>query len=95
MFEVFLRVAFLSISSGVLVQTNGVARVFQPLMKARILVVRSLTEVNTPRPSAWRWMTPNHTSTRLSHDADVGVKCTAMRGLSASQALTSEVLWVA
>ena len=44
---------------------------------------RTLRKV--PRWIAWRSMIPNQTSTRLSHDAEVGVKCTWMRGFSASQ----------
>lgn len=46
--------AFVRISSAVLVQTNGWVRSFQPLMKARILALRSLTEVKIPRRMAWR-----------------------------------------
>jgi hypothetical protein len=34
-------------------------------------------------------------STRFSHDALVGVKCSLKRGCFSSQALTSGVLWVA
>jgi hypothetical protein len=39
--EVFLRFAFARISSVVLVQVKGVARSFQPSMKARISALRS------------------------------------------------------
>jgi hypothetical protein len=38
---------------------------------------------------------PKKTSTRFSHDPDVGVKCTEIRGLATSQAFTSGRLWVA
>ena len=43
-----LRLAFLRISSGVLVHTKGWQRSFQPLMKARILIIRSRTEGRCP-----------------------------------------------
>jgi hypothetical protein len=42
-FEVVLRLAFLRMSSAVLVQTKGWARLFQPVMKVQIAVVRSRT----------------------------------------------------
>ena len=35
---------------------------------------------------AWRSMMPNQTSTRFSHDPEVGVKWTWILGLPASQA---------
>ena len=41
---------------------KGWERSFQPSMKARILVLRSLTDVNTPRRMAWRSTMPNQTS---------------------------------
>ena len=46
--------------SAVLVQTKGWARSFHPLTKARILVLRSLTEPKVPRWMAWRsiWIAP-------------------------------------
>ena len=81
--------------SAVLVQTKGWQRSFQPLMKARILIIRSRTDGNAPRWIAWRSMIPNQTSTRFSHDPDVGVKWTWTRGFAASQALTFGCLWVA
>jgi hypothetical protein len=74
---------------------KGVAPSFQPLMKARILVMGSLTLVKVPRPMAWRWMMPNQTSTRLSQDPEVGVKCAWILGFAASQSWTSTRLWVA
>ena len=76
MVEVFCRLALLRISSGVLVQTKGWQRSFQPSMNARILALRSRTERKVPRWMAWRSMMPNQTSTRFSHDPDVGVKWT-------------------
>ena len=48
------RLAFARTCSAVLVQTKGWARSFQPLMKVRILVLRSLTALNTLRRMAWR-----------------------------------------
>ena len=72
MFEVFLRLAFLRISSAVLVHTNGWQRSFQPSTKARILALRSFTEPKVPRWMAWRSMMPNQTSTRFSPDPPIG-----------------------
>jgi hypothetical protein len=59
-------------SSAVLVQTKGWARLFQPLMEWRILPVRSRTLQKVPRWMAWGSMMENHTSTRFSQDAEVG-----------------------
>jgi tight adherence protein C len=64
-------------------------------MMLRILALSSLTERNVPRRMAWRSMMPNQTSTRLSHDPDVWVKCTCTRGFAASQRRTSTRLWAA
>jgi hypothetical protein len=44
---------------------------------------------------AWRVITEKKHSTRLIHKHPVGVECRVMRGLRASQALTSACLWVA
>jgi hypothetical protein len=63
------------ISSAGLVQMNGSQRSFQPSMKFSMAVMRSLTLVKVPRRIAWRVMIPKKTSTRFSHDPDVGVKC--------------------
>jgi hypothetical protein len=43
-------------------------------MKVSMATMRSLTVVNVPRRIAWRVMIPKNTSTRLSHDPEVGVK---------------------
>ena len=51
--------------------------------------MRSLTEVKLPRRMACRVMIEKKTSTRFSHDPDVGVKCSVIRGCLASQARTS------
>jgi len=47
--------------------------------------MRSRTERKLPRWMAWRSMMPNQTSTRFSHDPEVGVKWTWILGLAASQ----------
>jgi hypothetical protein len=91
--KILLRLIFVSISSGVLVQMKGCLRSFQAAMNWRILPVSSRTERKVPRRMAWRSMMPNQTS-RFSHDPEVGVKCRWMRGFAASQALTSGRLWV-
>jgi len=68
---------------------------FQLSMKARILVLRSVTEPKVPHRMAWRSMMPNQTSTMFSHEPEVGVKCTCTRGLAASQRRTSARLCAA
>src|SRR6266508_1618341 len=87
-FEVVGRFAFARTSSAVLVQTKGCDRSFQPSMKARILVLRSLTDLNTPRRMAWRSTMPNQTSTRFIHEAWVGVKWTLTLGFACSHSRT-------
>jgi hypothetical protein len=52
------------------------------------------TERKVPR-MAWRSMIPNQTSTRFSHDPQVGVKWTWILGLAASQVRISTRLWAA
>jgi len=42
-----------------------------------------------PRWMAWRSMMPNQTSTRFSHDPEVGVKWIWILGFAASQACAS------
>ena len=79
-----LRLAFLRTSSAVLVQTKGWQRSFQPLMNPRILALRSLTEPKLPRWMACRSIMPNQTSTKFSHEPDVGVKWTWIRGFAGS-----------
>jgi hypothetical protein len=58
-------------------------------------VLRSLTDVKTPRRMAWRSTMPNQTSTRFIQDVWMAVKCTTNRGFSASHFLTFLCLWVA
>ena len=86
------RLAFWRISALVLIHTNGWQRAFQPVTKARIFLLSSATEATSARCKAWRSMIPNHTSTRFSYDAEVGVKCAWNLGLAASHAFTSGVL---
>jgi hypothetical protein len=81
-------------SSAVLVQMNGCLRSFQPSMNCRILIMRSRTERKLPRWMAWRSMIPNQTSTRFSHDPEVGVKRTWILGSAASQLRISTRLFV-
>ena len=49
------RLVFLRICSAVLVKTNGWQRSFHPSLKARILVLRSLTGPKLPRYASKRW----------------------------------------
>ena len=46
------------------------------------------------RRMACRVMMPKKTSTMFSHDPDVGVKCSVIRGCLSSQAHTSGCVWV-
>jgi hypothetical protein len=63
-------------------------------MKVRIALMSSLTLSNEPRRMAWRVMIEKNTSTRFNQDADVGVKCSVIRGCFASHWLMSSCLWV-
>ena len=63
-----------------MVQANGWQRSFQPSMNLRIASVSSRTLVKVPRRMAWRVMIEKNTSTRFSHEPDVGVKCSVIRG---------------
>ena len=47
-----------------------------------------MTEVKLPRRIACRVMIEKNTSTKFSHDPDVGVKCRVVQGRLASQART-------
>jgi hypothetical protein len=75
-----------------LFQTNGWQCWFQAVLKRLIAVMRSLTLAKSPRRSAWRSMIEKKTSTRLSHDAEVGVKCSWTRGCLAQPCTNSGVL---
>ena len=57
--------------------------------EARILALRSLTEVKTPRRMAARSMTEKRISTMLSQEALVGDEVGVDAGLSSSQPRTS------
>ena len=70
---------------GSLGPDQRVFRLFQPSMDCLIVVVRSRTEPTVPRRLAWPSMMPNQTSTRLSHDPEVEVKCTWILGFAVSQ----------
>ena len=89
-----LRLILSSISSAGLVQTNGWQRVVQLVMNSRILIIRSRTEGKAPRRMACRSMMLNQTSTRFSHEPDVGVKVELTRGFAASQSRIPTRLWV-
>jgi hypothetical protein len=65
--------------SGSLVQVNGRQRSFQAAMKRSIAAMRSATVVKLPRCSAWRVMIEKNTSTRFSHEPEVGVNCRRWR----------------
>ena len=75
--------------SAVLVQVKGWQRSFHPSMKFSMAAMRPVTEVKLPRRMACRVMIEKKTSTMFSHDPDVGVKCSVIRGCWASQACTS------
>src|SRR6186997_2747576 len=79
--------------SATLVQMNGSHRSFQASMKRRMASMSSRTESKLPRRMAWRVMIPKKISTMFNHDPDVGVKCSVIRGLRASQAVTVGCLW--
>ena len=55
--------------------------------------IKSLTLPKLPRRMAWRVMIEKKISTMFSHDPEVGVKCSVIRGLRASQARTAGWLW--
>ena len=78
-----------------MVQTNGWQRSFQPSINRLMAAISSLTLPKLPRRMAWRVMMEKKTSTRFSHDPEVGVKCSVTLGLRASHALTTGCLWVA
>ena len=49
-------------------------------MNPRIASVSSRTLLNVPRRMAWRVMIEKNTSTMFSHEPEVGVKCSVIRG---------------
>ena len=53
------------------------------------------TVLKAPRRMRFSVISAKKRSTRLSQDAEVGVKCRWKRGCAASQRRTSAVLWVA
>jgi len=65
---------------------EGLQRPFLPSMKPLIAAVSSLTLASVPRRIACLVMMPKKTSTNFSHDPEVGVKCSVIRGFLASHA---------
>ena len=63
-------------------------------MNARIAALSWVTLSNDPRRMACRVMIPKNTSTRFSHEPEVGVKCSVIREFFASQRLMSSCLCV-
>jgi hypothetical protein len=55
-------------------------------MKLRMAATSCGTLSNEPRRPVWRVMIPNNTSTRLSHEPEVGVKWSVTLGCLTSQA---------
>src|SRR5215213_4136822 len=80
--------------SAVLVQTYGLGFSFQVFIQARMSVLRARTLGWAPRWSFLVVSSENHRSTRLSHELEVGVKCTTKRGWARSQRWIAGVLWV-
>lgn len=54
---------------------NGFGSLLYRRMKYMVFLSRSLMRVNTTRVMTSRWMRANQFSTRFSHEAYVGVKC--------------------
>jgi hypothetical protein len=71
--------------SAVLCQTKGFGSLLWCWMKLRIASSSSLVERWTPRRSCFSVSAANQRSTRLSHEAEVGVKWRWKRGRLASQ----------
>ena len=61
-------------------------------MKVSIAATSSGTLAYEPRRMAWRVMMPKNTSTRLSQEPEVGVKCSVIRGLLRQPGLDVGVL---
>src|SRR5688572_18611343 len=67
-------------SSAVFVQVKCFGSALFSAMKARIAVSSSSVLVKAPRSRRRRLSSANQHSTRLSQDAEVGVKCRRQRG---------------
>jgi hypothetical protein len=76
------------------VQRKGLAISFQCVSQRVIVRSRRRTLSKLPRRMAWLVIRANQRSTRLSHEALVGVKCRWKRGWAASQCTTAGCLWV-
>ena len=74
---------------------NGWQRRFQPLMKARILELKSFTKVKTLRRMAARSMTETKISTMLSQGGTDEGEANVYAGIGLQPTCTSEVLLVA
>jgi hypothetical protein len=86
--------AFLMMSAGSRVQTNGVGFSFQRSMYRWMCFTRALTVSKDPRRTDLRVRMLNQASTMFNHDAPVGVKWKWTRGCASSHAWTSGVLCV-
>ncbi len=82
-------------SSAVFVQTNGLGSLFHSLIQPRMSRSSATTLRWAERRSLRQVSSANQRSTRLSQDAEVGVKCRWKRGCRSSHFLTGSVLWVA
>lgn len=76
------------ISAADLVQRKGLALSFQWLSQFMIAASRRRTLSKLPRRIAWPVIIAHQRSTRLSHDALLGVKCRWTRGWAASHSFT-------
>ncbi len=72
---------------------NGWQRSFQPSMKLGMAPMSCLMLSKDPRRITWRVMRPKMAPTSSSRDPLVGVTCSVIRGLLASQRLMSLRLW--
>ena len=77
-----------------LVHTKGLGSALWHSRYSRIARSNSATLWNAPRLMRFVAISAKKRSTRLSQEADVGVKCRWNRGWAASHSFTSGVLWV-
>src|SRR5208283_3917672 len=73
------------IFSTLAVQTNGLGCSLLMVMNSLMVAINSGTLVKTPRRMRLSVSSRNQRSTRLSHQAEVGVKCRWKRGCWANQ----------
>ncbi len=74
--------------AGRYVQAKGRLVLLWARMYCSSLRRRSAVEVRMPRAMQWRSILANQSSTWLSHELQVGVKCMVTRGWAASQSRT-------